>query len=183
MKKITVDDLSTNHKVDVFIQDYSKKTPIEGVKIVEIKKFVGEDGTFEELARIDDNGELELFPGFKLKQINRSKILPKAIKAWHLHLDQEDIWYVRPEDHLLLGLWDLRKDSKTRDIKMRIVMGAGSAKLVYVPRGVAHGVANFSGKKADIIYFVNNLFNFSKPDEYRLPWDKAGADFWQMQKG
>ncbi len=183
MKNLTKEDMTVNVKDQIFIQDYSKKKVIDGVKIFEVKKFAGEDGTFEELTRISVDGSLEGFPEFKVRQINRSKILGGAIKAWHIHFKQEDIWYVPPEDHMIMGLWDIRNDSDTKDLKMRIVLGAGTSKLVYVPRGVAHGVANTGKKPGTIIYFVNMQFDFKDPDEKRLKWDAAGAEFWTPEKG
>jgi dTDP-4-dehydrorhamnose 3,5-epimerase len=170
-------------KDQIFVQDYSKKPVIDGVKIIDVKQFTGEDGTFEDLIRLNDQGYLEAFPDFQLKQVNRSKILPKSIKAWHIHLQQEDIWYISPEDHMILGLWDVRKNSPTKDIKMRVIMGVHKSKLVYIPRGVAHGVINIASKSGIILYFVNAQFNPQNPDEKRLPWDKAGKEFWEIEKG
>ncbi len=182
MKNLSIEDILVRLKQEIYVQDYSKKKLIEGVKIVDVKKFVGEDGTFEELTRINEQGNMEEFPDFKIKQINRSKLLPGSIKAWHLHYKQEDVWYVPPEDHMILGMWDLRNDSDTKDIKMKVVLGNGTSKLVYVPRGVAHGVVNVSKKPGTIWYFVNGQFNFADPDEKRLKWDAAGADFWEIKK-
>ncbi len=183
MKKLSLDDIILKLKDKVFVQDYSKKKAIDGVKSVEIKRFTGEDGTFEELVRISTTGEVEGFPEFKVRQINRSKILPGGVKAWHIHFSQEDVWYVPPEDHMILGLWDLRNDSDTKDVKMRVILGAGTSKLVYVPRGVAHGVVNVGKKPGTIVYFVNMQFDFKEPDEKRLAWDAAGSDFWIPEKG
>ncbi len=182
MKNLSIEDILVRLKQEIYVQDYSKKKLIEGVKIVDVKKFIGEDGTFEELTRINEQGNMEEFSDFKIKQINRSKLLPGSIKAWHLHYKQEDVWYVPPEDHMILGMWDLRNDSDTKDVKMKVVLGNGTSKLVYVPRGVAHGVVNISKKSGDIWYFVNGQFNFSDPDEQRLKWDAAGADFWEVKK-
>jgi len=80
-------------------------------------------------------------------------------------------------------MWDTRENSATKDIKMRVVMGAGISQWVYVPRGVAHGVVNVNNKTGSIIYLVNQEYNINQPDEYRLPWDKAGKDFWEIKKG
>lgn len=182
MKNLSLEDIFVKLKQEVFVQDYSKKKVIEGVKIVEVKKFIGEDGTFEELTRINEQGSLEGLPDFKIRQINRSKLLPGMVKAWHLHFKQEDVWYVPAEDQMILGLWDLRNDSDTKDLKMRVVMGEGSAKLVLVPRGVAHGVVNVAKGPGTILYFVNEQFNPADPDEKRLKWDAAGADFWDVKK-
>lgn len=155
---------------------------IDGVKVVENTVFSAGDGTFEEMVRVDDSQMFEKFPDFSLKQVNRSVLLPQAIKAWHLHFNQEDIWYVPPQHFLMLGLWDIRKDSPTSGKNQKIVLGGGRARMVYIPRGVAHGAANFSHQPTTIIYFVNQHFNAEMPDEQRLPWDALGENFWEPEK-
>lgn len=183
MNNLTISDISVELQKDVFVQDYSKKEVIEGVKIVEVKRMAGEDGTFEDLLRLDTTGHLELFPEIQVRQINRSKLLPGSIKAWHLHFTQEDVWYIAPEDHMILGLWDCRDNSATKGKSMKVVMGNGTSKLVVVPRGVAHGVVNVGKKPGSVFYFVNNQFTLADPDERRLKWDALGANFWEVEKG
>jgi len=182
MNDLTVSDISSDLQKNIFVQDYSKKTVIEGVKIVEVKRMAGEDGTFEDLFRMDDSGHMELFPEIQVRQINRSKLLPGSIKAWHLHFKQEDVWYIAPEDHMILGLWDTRENSSTKGKTMKVVMGNGTSKLVVVPRGVAHGVVNVAKKAGSIFYFVNNQFNPIEADERRIKWDALGASFWEVEK-
>ncbi len=183
MKNLTKDDIDGSIKNELSVQDYSQKLTIEGVKIVNLKRFSGEDGTFEDLLRIDQKGAFELFPEIMIRQINRSKLLPGCIKAWHLHFKQEDIWYIPPEDHMILGLWDVREGSTTKDMTMKVVMGNGVSKVVLIPRGVAHGVVNLGKKSGEIFYFMNNQYDISDPDEQRLPWDRKGAAFWEVEKG
>lgn len=183
MKILTENDILKSQKSSLFVQDYSKQPSIDGVRVIDIKRFNGPDGSLEELLRLDDKGEMTSFPGFKLQQINRSRLMPGSIKAWHLHYKQEDVWYADPEDHLILGLWDVRENSSTKDVKMKIILGGGFSKLVYIPRGVAHGVTNKSTKTGNVFYFINQQFNVEDPDERRLPWDAAGADFWEVEKG
>jgi dTDP-4-dehydrorhamnose 3,5-epimerase-like enzyme len=48
---------------------------------------------------------------------------------------------------------------------------------------VAHGLVNISKKESNMLYFVNQQFNIEDPDEYRLPWDTLGEDFWTPIKG
>lgn len=183
MTDLLLKDIVDNLQKDVFIQDYSKKKIIEGVKIVEVKRMAGEDGTFEDLLRLDETGHLELFPDIQVRQINRSKLLPGSIKAWHLHFKQEDVWYVAPEDHMILGLWDCRENSSTKGKSMKVIMGNGTSKLVVVPRGVAHGVVNVASAPGSVFYFVNNQFDVNNADESRLKWDVLGASFWEVEKG
>lgn len=181
MKDLTKEELMNSSEITV--QDYSKQAVINGVQIVESKRFSGQDGTFEDLFRLDEKGFLELFPEVQVRQINRSKLLPGSVKAWHLHLKQEDVWYIPPEDHMILGLWDVRTASSTKDLSMKIVMGNGVSKIVLVPRGVAHGVVNVSRRSGTIFYLVNSQYNLKDPDELRFPWDKKGREFWEVEKG
>ena len=182
MNTLTDEAIDTSLREKVYKQDYSPKSSIDGVQIIKIKNFVGENGDFSELLRLNESGECEVVPGFKVRQINRSKQYTKAVKAWHLHYNQDEIWYVPPDEHLLLGLWDVRDNSTTKGTLQKIPLGGGNSIGVYIPRGVAHGAVNFSGKKANVYYFVSNQFDPAKPDEHRLPWDAAGAEFWDPPK-
>ncbi|KXK10692.1 MAG: hypothetical protein UZ22_OP11002000623 [Microgenomates bacterium OLB23] len=112
-RKLTIEDIIHDFQDKVFKQSYSVKESIDGIKVIDKNIFSTQDGMFEELARLGDDGNFLDIPGFKPLQVNRSEMLPGSIKAWHLHYNQEDIWYVPPHQYLLLGLWDLRKDSPT----------------------------------------------------------------------
>jgi len=181
-KDLTIEDLGGEFKDSISTQDYSKKPTIEGVKLVKLKQFVDDSGSFNEVGRFE-NGVLQDFSDFELRQASYSLMEPGAVKAFHLHLQQEDVWFVPPSDKLLIGLFDLRKDSTSYKISQRLILGGGKALLLYIPRGVAHGAANLSKKNAAIFYFVSQQFNADSPDEKRLPWDLLGKDFWEKQPG
>lgn len=166
----------------LYTQAYKEKVDIEGVSLISLKNNVGEDGDLSEVLRTKENGEIEKIPGFKIAQINRTKLYSGAIKGWHLHFRQDDVWYVLPSSHIIVGLWDLRSSSKTKGAVMRIALGGGNSQLLLIPRGVAHGSVNISQKEAEVFYFVNQKFNIDDPDEKRLPWDSLGADFWVPKK-
>jgi len=140
-------------------------------------------GSFAELIRLDESGRLIAIPSFQVRQSSYSQMLPGAIKAFHLHYNQEDVWFVPPTDRLLVGLVDVRADSPTAGVSMRFVMGAGKGQLLYIPRGVAHGAANIGQSPMTILYFVNQHFNLGDPDERRLPYDILGREFWDMEQG
>jgi hypothetical protein len=50
---------------------------------------------------------------------------------------------------------------------------------------VAHGVANLGPQPQVLLYAVNRLFtpDPDRTDEWRLPWDRFGAEFWAMGRG
>ena len=167
----------------VTTQEYSKRTPIEGVQIIDLRLMQDDGGAFAELVRLDDNGRLVAIPEFQVRQSSWSLVLPGAIKAFHLHYNQEDVWFVPPTDRLLIGLIDTRDGSPTCGESMRFVMGAGKAQLLYIPRGVAHGCGNLGNVPTAVIYFVNQHFDITAPDEHRLPWDTLGESFWEITQG
>lgn len=179
MTDLTLNDIDAKTRQSVYTQDYAKKGAIDGVQIFPLKNMVGEDGDFLEVLRCNQQGTLELVPDFSIRQVNHSTQFPNAIKAWHLHFKQNEIWYVPPSSHFLVGLWDVREASPTKDATMRIPMGGGIPKLLYIPKGVAHGAVNLSQNVSTIIYVVDQTFSLSDPDEKRLPWDAKGAQFWQ----
>ncbi len=176
---MNIDNLIPEAKNALQTQQYEKKL-IDGVKILQLPKYLTEDGSFSELMRFSDQGIFTALPEFRIAQINRSIMLPGTVKAWHLHFNQDELWNVSARTHLLLGLWDVREDSPTKGISMRIPLS--SEKLVYIPRGVAHGAANHMTHATEILYFVNNQYNKEAPDEQRLPWDSIGKDFWELKK-
>ncbi len=181
MNKLTLNDIDEKSRGEIYVQDYSAKPTIDGIKIIPVKNFIGEDGDFSEIIRME-NGTVTGIEDFEVVQINRSRLLPGSIKGWHLHFQQEDIFYLPPSDSLLVGLLDLRKDSKTNGVMMKITLGAGQSSLLYIPRGVAHGMANLSNQDIELFYFVNQKFDAKNPDERRLPWNSVGEDFWQPKK-
>lgn len=174
-------DVSSNLREQLRRQDYKRSQVIDGVKLVDFEFHVDDGGDFYEIARLT-NGNIDTIGSFDLKQINRSRFNPGLIKAFHLHLKQDEVWSIHPLDRLLVGLLDTRKDSKTEGLQMRLVMGAGKCRMLYIPRGVAHGGMALNQKPVDVIYLVNQNFSASDIDEWRLPWNVLGKEFWEIQK-
>ena len=177
-------DLTPAAKRAFRIQSYGPAPAIDGVEIVELKRFSDDGGSMTELARLTD-GHPQSIAGFTLRQINFSEVEPGAIKAFHLHQRQTDVWYVPPTDRMLLVLIDTRQGSKTEGARMRLTLGAGASRLVRIPPGVAHGVRNLAATAGRIIYFTDVHFSPepSMCDEGRLPWDYAGAEIWEVTRG
>lgn len=177
-------DLTDAAKRAFALQDYSPSPDIDGVQVVELKRFVDDGGSFLELGRLT-GGLHAALPGFEVKQINYSEMDPGAIKAFHVHRRQTDVWFVPPGDKMLLVLLDVRQDSRSRNVERRIVLGDGGCRLVRIPPGVAHGVKNLGLERGRIIYFVDTQFSAAPDqcDEGRLPWDFAGPHVWDVTRG
>jgi dTDP-4-dehydrorhamnose 3,5-epimerase len=177
-------DLSADAKRVFSVQSYAPRPPIDGVTITELKRFHDDGGSMTELARLV-NGTPEGLDGFTLRQINFSEIEPGAVKAFHLHARQTDVWFVPPSDRVLMVLADVRKGSRTEHATMRFMLGNGAPRLVRIPPGVAHGAKNLGTATGRIIYFTDLHFSPepSQCDEGRLPWDYLGADVWDVTRG
>ena len=106
------------------------------------------------------------------------------IKAFHLHRRQTDVWFVPPEDRVLLVLVDTREGSPSGDRRLRIMLGDGNSRLVRIPPGVAHGCMNLGTEPARILYMTDLIFSPDPADcdEGRLPWDFAGEEIWETPK-
>jgi dTDP-4-dehydrorhamnose 3,5-epimerase len=166
------------------VQSYGRSPMIEGVGIVELRRHHDDGGSMTELARLQD-GRLQGMPGFAVRQVNFSEIEPGVIKAFHVHLRQTDVWYVPPSDRVLVVLLDVRDDSRTEGVCMRLTLGAGVSRLLRIPPGVAHGARNMAPTTGHIIYFTDLHFSTAPADcdEGRLPWDYAGAEVWEPHRG
>ena len=176
-------EISPKFSKSIYKQEYTKKSVIDGVSVIDLIDIVSEEGSLVELLRLDGKGVSQVIPGFRLLQINYSKLSPGGVKAWHVHYKQDDLWYVTNSTPLVIGLVDLRMESPTLNATMRLVLGGCHSKLLYIPRGIAHGVANLSSKTGEIIYLLNQHFSVEDTDENRLPWDFFGKYFWEVQKG
>lgn len=164
---------------DLIRQDYSPQEKIEGLKIIELtRSFVEDSGGLVEIARLAPDGKLPEVPDFGVRQLTYTYLEPGAIKAWHLHQRQTDLWFIPPTSRLLLGLVDLREGSSTQETSRRLLGGGGKNQLILIPPGIAHGTGNPYQDRAELIYLTDQ--HFDPQDEFRLPWDYFGADFWQL---
>lgn len=166
----------------VYTQSYGPKPEINDVKMIQLRNFLAEEGDFAEILRLTENGEVEGVAGFHVRQVNRSRVTPGAIKAWHVHEKQDELWYVPPRFQLTVGVWDVRAGSSTFGVAKKVVLGGGSSSLLYLPKGVAHGMINHSPIEVDMYYFMNQQFSADQPDERRIHWDHLGAEFWHPER-
>ena len=175
--------LNERSRAAYHLQQYGGNPPFEGLEIVELRRFHDDGGSMTELGRLEAGMHRDL-AGFEAKQVNYSEMDPGAIKAFHLHRHQTDVWFVPPASKVLLVLGDVRKGSATENEVRRIVLGDGDSRLIRIPPGVAHGCRNLGPCRAQIIYFVDRHFDPAPEDcdEGRLPWDFFGAEIWEVER-
>lgn len=166
------------------VQDYGPQPQIEGVERIPLRRFNDDGGSMTELGRLDD-GAHQGAAGFHVRQVNYSVMEPQAIKAFHMHKRQTDVWFVPPSDKILLVLGDVRKGSPSEGRVQRLVLGDGNSFLIRIPPGVAHGAKNLrTAAPSTIVYFVDVQFSTDETcDEGRLPWDHFGPEVWEVERG
>ncbi len=175
--------IASQYDVALTIQEYGKKSQIEGVEKIPLKLNVDDGGNFAEVFRMQ-NGEVSgLQKPFPVAQVSFSVMMPDVVKAFHIHKTQEDLWFVPPTHRLLVNLHDLREGSSSFDVHERLVLGGGTAMILRIPNGVAHGAKNCYDQPMYLFYATTTQFNSDAPDEYRLPWDHFGSEVWDLQKG
>ena len=177
-------ELTPDAKRAFHVQAYGPAPSIDGVELIELRRHHDDGGSVTELARLAD-GRPQALAGFTLRQVNYSEVEPGAIKAFHLHLRQTDVWFVPPGDRMLVVLVDVRKGSRTEGTKLRLMLGDGTARMLRIPPGVAHGVRNLATATGRIVYFTDVHFSPEPAacDEGRLPWDYAGREIWEVVRG
>lgn len=177
-------ELTPDAKRAFHVQAYGPAPFIDGVELIELRRHHDDGGSMTELARLAD-GRPQALAGFTLRQVNYSEVEPGAIKAFHLHLRQTDVWFVPPDDRMLVVLVDVRQGSRTEGTKLRLMLGDGAAQMLRIPPGVAHGVRNLATATGRIVYFTDVHFSPEPAacDEGRLPWDYAGREIWEVVRG
>ncbi|HKB24961.1 MAG TPA: dTDP-4-dehydrorhamnose 3,5-epimerase family protein [Methylomirabilota bacterium] len=177
-------ELTPDAKRAFHVQAYGPAPSIDGVELIELRRHHDDGGSMTELARLAD-GRPQALAGFTLRQVNYSEVEPGAIKAFHLHLRQTDVWFVPPGDRMLVVLVDVRKGSRTEGTKLRLMLGDGTARMLRIPPGVAHGVRNLATATGRVVYFTDVHFSPEPAacDEGRLPWDYAGREIWEVVRG
>ena len=136
---------------------------IEGVELKELTTHRDERGFFREIAR--DTEEI-VTEGWA--QLSHSLMHPGVAKAWHVHPNQIDWWYV-PVGDLKVALYDTRDGSSTKGQLDELFLGEHyDAQLLKIPAGVAHGCRVIGGL-THLIYMTSKTYD---PDEEgRIPHD------------
>jgi dTDP-4-dehydrorhamnose 3,5-epimerase len=137
---------------------------IKGVEVKKLNVIPDERGWLMEILRCDDN----IFKRFG--QVYITTAYPGVVKAWHMHKKQTDN-FTCIRGMMKVALYDARKDSSTYKEINEFFIGDKNPILISVPPYVYHG---FKGIGTETAYFINvptELYNYKKPDEYRLPPD------------
>lgn len=154
----------------------SKKIIIDGVKTCQLKPIFDERGFLMEMLRSDDE-HFKHFGQTYLTAVNEG-----VVKAWHYHENQTDT-FICVYGMIKLVLFDSREESPTGGVINEFFIGDKNPQRVQIPTKVMHGFKGISQGYSLIINIPNQLYNYQKPDEYRIdahstdiPYDWARKD-------
>ena len=153
-----------------------EKGQIEGAWIKELKLWPDDRGHFGEIFRDNE----KIVSGFAVKQSSLTLTRPGVIKAFHFHLEQDDL-FVPLRGTVRIALVDCRVRSKTFGVANSIFAGAQYPKAVRIPSGVAHGYEVLPGDDLLMVYYTNQHYN--PKDEFRFRHDDPtiGFKWWGIE--
>lgn len=150
---------------------------INGVRIEPLALHPDDRGYFMELARFGRGLPAE-FPA-ATTQVSAALTYPDAIKAFHFHRHQTDVWAV-PTGMAQVALVDLRPDSPTFGRRNTIYIGQLRPWQILIPPGVGHGYKVIGQQPALLVYFTDRFYN--PEDEGRIAYDDPGIAYdWELQ--
>lgn len=135
---------------------------LEGIQIKLLKRRFDERGFFLELMR-EDWKEISQDD---IAQANLSISYPGIIRAWHRHLRGQIDYFIALKGAIKICAYD----EETGELN-EIISTGNNPQMVKVPGKYWHGFKVISNEPAWLLYFVNKLYNYEKPDEQRRPWN------------
>jgi dTDP-4-dehydrorhamnose 3,5-epimerase len=135
-----------------------RECPIEGLKIIELKKFGDSRGFFVERFHTERFREAGLPHAFE--QDNHSRSAPGVLRGLH--------YQNNPAQGKLVGVtrgrvWDvavdIRPGSPTYGQYHGVELSDDNATLFWIPEGFAHGFCVLGDEPVDMLYKVTGLYN------------------------
>jgi dTDP-4-dehydrorhamnose 3,5-epimerase len=150
---------------------------IEGVRLASLSPYPDDRGYFLEILRTGQG----LVSGFSAKTMQASAAYnyPGAIKAFHYHLHQTDVF--TPVMGLLqVALVDLRHGSPTFGRRNTIYSGPLRLWQILIPPGVGHGYKVLGAEPSLLVYATDRFYD--PQDEGRIPYNHPGINYdWEIQ--
>ncbi|HAX41309.1 MAG TPA: dTDP-4-dehydrorhamnose 3,5-epimerase family protein [Bryobacteraceae bacterium] len=150
---------------------------IDGIRIQPLALHPDDRGYFLELARFGQ-ALTAAFPAAST-QVSAALTVPGAIKAFHFHRHQTDLWAV-PTGMLQVALVDLRPESPTFGHRNTIYTGHLRPWQILIPPGIGHGYKVISQDPALLVYLTDRFYN--PADEGRIAYNDPGISYdWELQ--
>lgn len=146
---------------------------IENVNLVRFKVLEDERGKLFEIIRSDS----VLFKNFGQAYIATCK--PGWVKGWHYHKIQTDYFILVKGSARIVLVSEDKKDFEVYDLH------SDEPSMLIIPPKVIHGFECISKEESWILNIPTELYDYKKPDEYRLKLDDPSLPYdpWKVRKG
>jgi len=156
-----------------------KRLEIPDVILITPKVFTDERGFFIETYQKDDFAKAGITGEFV--QQNHSKSIKGVLRG--LHYQKEPYAQAKLvrciKGEIFDVAVDIRKNSPTFGKYVSVILSEENKKMLYIPRGFAHGFEVISDE-AEVIYSVDNFY--SKENESGIRWDNQKIDIkWALK--
>lgn len=145
--------------------------PIDGVRVVPLRRIPDERGTVLHMLRRTDEHFLEF------GEIYFSTVYRGVVKGWHRHREMT-LNYAVPFGRIKLVLYDDREGSGSRGQLMEVFLGPDDYSLVVIPPGIWNGFKGMSDPYALVANCCTHPHDPSRserldPFENEIPYDWA----------
>ena len=174
---ITLETPQCDKGIGAVIASTDSDQLIAGVQVSPHSVWADDRGYFLEILRMGQGLPSEFPP--ETTQVSAALSYPGAIKAFHYHLHQTDLW-VPAQGMFQVALVDLRKDSETFGLRNTLYVGTLRPWQIMIPPGVGHGYKVIGTQPAMLIYVTDRFYN--PKDEGRIAYDETGIAYdWETQ--
>jgi dTDP-4-dehydrorhamnose 3,5-epimerase len=136
------------------------QTAIEGVRLIDLRVFPDNRGSFCEAYRHTRVG------GEACVQWNVSRSKQGVVRGLHLHRRQSDYWHL-VAGRAYAGLVDLRPDSKTYKVALGLMLEESRPQSLLIPPGVVHGFRALT----DVVLMYLLDREYDPTDELGVRWN------------
>lgn len=140
-----------------------KELSMPGVRLFELTRFPDERGVFTEIFRMDWKN---LLGEDSIVQANFSITYPNIVRAWHRHERGQVDYFLAIKGSIKVCAYDENESQM-----VEVILSEDRMQILRVPGHYWHGFKVVGPEPAYLIYFVNRLYDYQKPDEVRRPWD------------
>ena len=137
---------------------------LPGVNVYDVTVRPDDRGFFAELYRSDWTERFRE----PIQQSNLSITYPGVVRAWHRHNRGQVDYFCVLQGALRICAYD--PESKRL---AEIIAGEHKRVIVRVPGRYFHGSMTLGPTPSMLVYLTSALYDYSNPDEERLPWNDA----------
>jgi len=136
---------------------------LPGISVKQLRRSADERGSFAEIMRADWE---DLLGGDGVAQANLSVTYPSVIRAWHKHERGQVDYFIVVRGAIKVCAYD----ESTKELDETVCTG-DNPQVVRIPGQYWHGFKVLGPEPATLVYFVNRLYDYEKPDEIRRSWN------------